>query len=185
LREMFSGFAELIKHALITENLLWQSIRNKKIQELKLEELIPIAIEVKCRIVEEDPYERGKRKALNFGHSIGHALESFFLQKGEWVRHGEAVAAGMLCESYISHKKQALSADELQQIIAVLDLNFERLTFDKKDIAEIMDWMKQDKKNVARTKSLSLLDKIGQAVLGVEIEDETIIASLMYYLDQK
>lgn len=184
-QELYSGFAELIKHALITENPLWKLIEGRSLEDLEMHRLIPMGIQVKSSIVSEDPLEAGKRKLLNFGHTIGHSLESFFLQKTKGIPHGEAVAAGMICELYLSSHINNLAMEEMERIIKNIDLHFSRLEFKKNDIPNILKWMEQDKKNIAGKKAFTLLSKIGQVNWAVEVDDKSIEASLLFYLNEK
>ncbi|MCC6690576.1 MAG: 3-dehydroquinate synthase, partial [Bacteroidia bacterium] len=106
-KEYLSGFAEIIKHALIADLAYWEKILKTELSdEVGIAELVKQSIAIKRKVVESDPHEKGLRKILNFGHTIGHALESYFLEKNESiVLHGEAVAAGMICEAYLSFRK--------------------------------------------------------------------------------
>ena len=115
-REMRSGFAEVIKHCLISDKVMWDTIRAKGMDHQDWQSLIRHSVKFKSSIIEEDPKEAGLRKVLNFGHTVGHAVESYFLSKGNRIFHGEAIAIGMICESFIAHKKGMISEEELMQI---------------------------------------------------------------------
>ncbi|NTW32930.1 MAG: 3-dehydroquinate synthase, partial [Bacteroidetes bacterium] len=117
-RHKLSGFAEIIKHALIGDNKLFYKLASINSIYDDIEKHISISLKIKKRIVKLDPFEKNIRKALNFGHSIGHALEAFSLEsKGEdYIYHGEAIAAGMIAESYISYIRKFISKTELDKI---------------------------------------------------------------------
>ena len=116
-RELRSGYAEVIKHALIADARQWEVLLGvPDPQSLPWEEVIGHSVAIKRDIVEQDPHERGIRKALNFGHTIGHAVESYFLHRDERLFHGEAVAIGMIAESWISQQNRDLKQEELDEI---------------------------------------------------------------------
>ena len=116
---MISGYAEMIKHGLITDKNYWDTLTQlEKLDISDLDQLIYDSVVIKNNIVSEDPTEKGLRKILNFGHTLGHAIESYFLQNADKspLLHGEAIAIGMILESYISHKQLGLSNEDLTEI---------------------------------------------------------------------
>jgi 3-dehydroquinate synthase len=113
-REILSGFAEVIKHYLIADKKGFKNLAAKKTLPVDWNKIIVHSVKIKSKITESDPNEKGMRKALNFGHTIGHAIESTFLQDGvSTLPHGEAVAAGMICESFLSSEKKLLDKKSL------------------------------------------------------------------------
>ena len=121
-RELRSGFAEVIKHSLIASAEQWTELRQLgNLGVPQAGDFLEKSILIKKNIVESDPFEQGLRKVLNFGHTIGHALESYALTTKTPLLHGEAIAAGMICESYLSLEK-GLSETDLEQITQFLSL---------------------------------------------------------------
>lgn len=187
-RELKSGFAEVIKHGLIQSFDLWKKIIAKKL-ELTSEEwttLVDESVQIKNKIVIEDPREGGLRKILNFGHTVGHAVETHFLEEGpgnkyDRLLHGEAIAIGMICESYISYKEGYLSGPELKEIrdfiMAIYPLEHKLLPY--KD--QILDNLKLDKKNEGGKINFSLLKSIGDCIYDKKINKLLIEDSLRYY----
>ena len=100
--ELKSGFAEVVKHALISDNSLWLKLKNTPFTDLDWEDIIDTSIQIKNKIVLADPFEKGERKKLNFGHTFGHAIESYYLEKRTPISHGKAVFMGMILEAEIS-----------------------------------------------------------------------------------
>jgi 3-dehydroquinate synthase len=123
-RQLLSGFAEMIKHALISDEIYWKKIKEADIFDFeKIDPLIETSIHIKNKIVQEDPFEKNNRKALNFGHTIGHAIESYFLLKQnsrKQLLHGEAIAVGMICEAYLSNRIVKLPNDTLEEITSFI-----------------------------------------------------------------
>ena len=101
--ELKSGFAEVVKHALISDNSLWLKLKNTPFTDLDWEDIIDTSVQIKNKIVLADPFEKGERKKLNFGHTFGHAIESYYLEKRTPISHGEAVFMGMILETKISN----------------------------------------------------------------------------------
>ena len=116
---------------MVYEKNYWDEISGKSFKDIDdWKEIIDLSIEIKNYFVTEDPLETGFRKVLNFGHTIGHAVESYSFQFGsKALLHGEAVAIGIICESYISYKHAGLSEDELSEIVQYVSANFEQYTF--------------------------------------------------------
>ncbi|MBT28216.1 MAG: 3-dehydroquinate synthase [Thalassobius sp.] len=182
-RELVSGYAEVVKHALIKDKDHWKQL--KKIEDLNQIEwdvVIPHSIEIKADVVEEDPFEYGVRKILNFGHTIGHAIESYFLEKGEnKLLHGEAIAVGMICESYLSLKKDLIDEHVLNNINKHFNTIFPIVSFTDEDIEHILPLVIQDKKNSHGKINLSILKGAGTAIYDQEFSLEEIKESINYY----
>ena len=154
--ELKSGFAEVVKHALIADESLWNKITSVSFGNLSWEEIISSSIVVKNNIVLSDPLEKDERKKLNFGHTYGHAIESFYLKKGTPISHGEAVFSGILLETELSH----LSMDQKIEIKNYILSNFSLPHPPKK--SELLPFLVNDKKNKDGKISFSLLNQIGK-----------------------
>lgn len=181
-REMRSGFAEIIKHCLIADDLMFKEIYGQDISTLRMDKLIEHSVLIKNKVVTEDPFEKGLRKILNFGHTVGHAVETFFLsQKENKLLHGEAIAIGMIAEAYLSNKMANLKTGELEKIVRyLLDLYGNR-AIPGEAISAISDLTLQDKKNEKKTINCSLLIKTGQCGFNYKVEKSEIEESLRYY----
>jgi len=184
-KNILSGFAEIIKHSLIGDKRFFKELCDCADYKKELEKFITHSIKIKTRIVNLDTYEKGIRKSLNFGHSIGHALESYFLlnHPENPIYHGEAVAMGMICESWLSYKRNFISNDELDQITTLILRYFPKIIFDKKDFEEIIGFIKKDKKNEFDKKLFTLLDGIGQFRVNENISNDEILQALDFYAD--
>lgn len=183
LRECVNGYAELIKHALIADVSLWEKINTHDISHLHKDlsqDLLLRAAQIKCQIVDKDPKESGVRKTLNFGHTIGHAIESLALQNNMDVLHGEAVAMGMEVEAWISHRVVGLPLESYRAIGHFLRSTFPYIKLDRELLPLAMDLMYHDKKNINQKVSFSLLPEIGNAHYDVWIEDEDIITEALW-----
>ena len=177
--EWNSGKAELIKHALIHDIDLWNELR--KLEFNKHAAWLPFierGMKIKHEIVLNDFKESGERKKLNFGHTIGHAIESYCLIKGEPIPHGFAIAAGMLIESFISLKKDLISIEQFYEVERFLWNNYPKLNFKSTEIQQLV---KQDKKNFKGQFQFSLLKEIGDCVINQDVEIDLIVESLNYY----
>ncbi|MCI0750434.1 MAG: 3-dehydroquinate synthase, partial [Flammeovirgaceae bacterium] len=179
--ELRSGFAEIIKHALISDATLWEKISSKSIDQQNWEELVKHSIEFKSKVTRQDPREAGLRKILNAGHTIGHAIESYFLSNNYKIMHGEAVAAGLIAESYLAFKKGMLAEASLNQIAEYIFTVFGRLTFSEKEIKLILELTYQDKKNKGNKILCALLNEVGSARWDVEISPAEVEQALVYY----
>jgi len=189
LREYYSGYAEVIKHALIADKKQWERIFASGLQTPfsdEMESIITHSVMIKNRIVRSDPRERGERKILNFGHTIGHAVESFSLEGGGVaLLHGEAIAIGMICEAYLSVKKGGLGKTELSEITSfLLDTYRPVNNFDKFDDLRLVELMRHDKKNRGEGINFALLKRIGQAQYDKKCSVELIREALRYYREE-
>ncbi|ARS36297.1 3-dehydroquinate synthase [Pontibacter actiniarum] len=181
-RELKSGYAEIIKHWLIADKDMFMEQRHIGLFTEDWEGLIRHSVNIKSGVVEADPLEGGLRKVLNFGHTVGHAVESYLLEQQERaLLHGEAVAVGMLCEAWISKKHGLLSEQELSRIETFLVSVYEKATLAEQDIQHIAQLALQDKKNTKSTINCTLLSGIGKAVYDQPITVQEIIESLRYY----
>jgi len=181
-KEMRSGLAEMLKHGLIYDKKYWeQFLVLSNIDFADFDALIYRSIAIKNEIVKQDPTENGIRKALNFGHTLGHAIESHFLKSATPLLHGEAIAIGMILESYISKEKGLLSSDEFHQIKYTLTDIFEKHNFTKNDIELIQDLLIHDKKNEYGKVQFALINGIGKIIVNQFVENELIIKSFEEY----
>ncbi|GHN01201.1 3-dehydroquinate synthase [Cytophagales bacterium WSM2-2] len=179
-RELRSGFAEVIKHCLISDQKMWQTIRAKALHDQDWETLVRHSIDFKKSVTDKDPREKGLRKILNFGHSIGHALESYFLAEGNRIFHGEAIAMGMIMESFIAREKKLFSEADLQEITTFLIAIFEKQDMPWGD-ALVIQLIAQDKKNKGNEILLALPEGIGKAVWDIRVTEDELEKSFDYY----
>ena len=181
-REIRSGFAEIIKHSLIADVTQWNKI--KQIGDLNAVNWLDYlhdSLMVKKQIVEIDPFEQGLRKALNFGHTIGHAVESYFLKTAIPLLHGEAIAIGMICEAYLSHKMMGLSQAELAEIQSFILKTYGFVSIPIKEMPYLLNIMRKDKKNENSKINFSLLSKLGAVKVNQVAEAKLIEESIRYY----
>jgi 3-dehydroquinate synthase len=182
--EMRSGLAEMLKHGLIYDAIYWKQFLDlSQLDFADFDTLIYQSIEIKNNIVMQDPTENGIRKALNFGHTLGHAIESYFLENEnkKTLLHGEAIAAGMILESYLSWQKQCIHEKDYLEIKNTLNSIFDRIVFEESDLAPILDLLIHDKKNEYGTIQFALLDGIGKIKINQTAEKELIIAAFLNY----
>ncbi len=170
--EIFNGYAEMLKHALIRDKELWEKIKTiHSEEELIKEDVIFSSVKIKTDIIELDPKEGGLRKILNFGHTIGHALESYFLDKTP-ISHGHAVALGMCAEAHISWKQNRISKQEFIEIEKTITESFPMISLDADDVKNVISFMRQDKKNEKGMILCSLLNGIGNCDYNIEINEK-------------
>ncbi len=181
-----SGFAEVLKYGLILDRELWRMMYGMHFRQISdWNKIIIKAAKDKIDIVRSDNLEKGIRKNLNFGHTVGHAIESRFLKSGKPITHGKAIAAGMICETWLSSKVFALECTRLEEIVKMIDINFKRLDIDESAIPELLELMSHDKKIRGGKLRFSLLRKLGKAVHDVEVDPELVRKSIQFYVDQK
>ncbi len=181
-REMRSGLAEMLKHGLIYDKNYWEQFLDlTKVDFADFDALIYRSIEIKNEIVKQDPTENGIRKALNFGHTLGHAIESHFLESETPLLHGEAIAIGMILESYLSKEKGLLSNEEFHQIKYIISNIYEPHNFNEEDIISIQNLLIHDKKNEYGKVQFSLINGIGKIIINQSVENELIINSFNDY----
>lgn len=181
-REIRSGFAEILKHALIADDQQWDElIKLNELASVSWSEWIAQSVSIKQAIVQKDPFEQGLRKALNFGHTIGHAVESYFLDTDQHLLHGEAIAIGMICESWISAQQLGLDENELKEIVSNLLWHYGHQSIPVEAYDRLINTMKQDKKNTNKEIAFSLLPAIGQVSPTETAGELLIMASLDFY----
>ncbi len=181
--EIRSGFAEIFKHALIADANLWHDLQSlSNFSALDWQLLLARSLRIKQQVVEQDPFEKGRRKALNFGHTIGHAVESFSFSTEKPLLHGEAVAIGIVCESWLSHKVGGLSRGSLEQVTGFVKRHYPAFPFREKDFPSILDFMKKDKKNRDGRINFTFIPSVGKVQWDQYCEEKIIEDSLSYYL---
>ncbi len=181
MAELRSGFAEIIKHVLISDPKLWNEIRTKSLAQQDWKKLIRHSVEFKADVVTKDPREKGLRKILNTGHTIGHALETHLLNSGRKVMHGEAIAVGLITEAFIAQKRGLLRNEELGQISEYVLKIFGKIKIANEDLGTVAELAMQDKKNRENKILCVLLDGIGKARWDCEISQEEVKGALTFY----
>ncbi len=179
--ELRSGFAEIIKHTLISDADVWRQIEPKVLKDQPFKMLIRHSVEFKARVTTEDPKEKGLRKILNAGHTIGHALESYRLARGKGILHGEAIAVGLISESYIAQKLGLISSDDLMRITTFILKNYGKIDIQKDELSAISQLTLQDKKNKNNKIMCVLLHGIGKAKWDCAITVESVAEALSFY----
>lgn len=183
-QEMRSGLAEIYKHGLIADNEYWNGLLLlSELTTENLDKIIYDSVIIKNTIVLEDPKEQNLRKALNFGHTLGHAIESYCLEASDRARllHGEAIAIGMILECYISEQKGLLDKKSLNHIATVLKDMYDPIVFTKDEIELIIEKLKYDKKNSNGQVLFVLLENIGTPVLNQKVSNNLILDAFTYY----
>lgn len=198
---LLSGYAEMLKHGLISNRKMLADLLLFDVSEcvaasheddpiLKgnhplrtLQSMVADSVQVKQRIVLEDPTEQGLRKALNLGHTVGHAFESLALRRGCPVLHGYAVAWGLVCELYLSVVKMGFPTDLMRQLAGYVVENYGRMDISCKDYPELLELMTHDKKNTAGIINFSLLSEVGQLQLNKTATKQEIEEALDFYRD--
>lgn len=176
-----SGYAEMLKHGLISDNKHWAELVGFNLAQpdlAQLQRMVAESIKVKERIVTEDPHEHGIRKALNLGHTVGHALESFAMKYGRPVLHGYAVAYGMVCELYLSARKTGFPTDKMHQTVRFILDHYGRLPYTCDDYPELLELMRHDKKNTSGIINFTLLGGIGDIRINQTATKEEIEETL-------
>lgn len=182
-REMISGLAEILKHGLVADADYWtRCISTDLLDADELSFIIENSIKIKSAIVAADPHETGERKKLNFGHTIGHAVEGLVLEREEkTLLHGEAVALGMICESRISVQESKLAEEEHEEIVRNICRYFPLQSLNPMDDHRLIELMRHDKKNEKGDIRMVLLKSIGDCHTGKSVAPDRIIAALDYY----
>ncbi|WP_222538799.1 3-dehydroquinate synthase [Pedobacter polysacchareus] len=183
-RELLSGFAEMIKHGLIVDAAYYERL---KVADYK--NIAPIevhrSVEIKNEVVTEDPQEKGRRKILNFGHTIGHAVESYALINDKSpLTHGEAIAIGMVAEAYLSSTNNTLTPEELEDITKYILSIYPAYHIKKESFTDLLGFMQSDKKNEHGQIMFSLLSKIGTCDYNCIVTEKDILDALAYYNNQ-
>ena len=179
---LLSGYAEMLKHGLISNEETWAELMNLecRVDQAEFAAALRESVAVKQRIVLEDPTEKGIRKALNLGHTIGHAFESFAMKR-QPVLHGYAVAWGIIVELYLSAAKTGFPTDRLRQTVQFIREHYGSLSFTCKDYPELIELMHHDKKNTGNTINFTLLGGIGDIRINQTATEEEICEALDFY----
>jgi 3-dehydroquinate synthase len=175
-RHYRNGLAEVLKHAYISDTSILDLMYANE------DELISRSINAKVEVVKADEFEAGERKKLNFGHTIGHAIESHFLESQEPVLHGEAIAAGMIMESFISKSVCRLSEADFSSICLMIDSIFKRIEMSESDWKEIKKLLVHDKKNSNGTTQFVLLSRLGEAQIDQLATNVQLDEAFWYYV---
>ncbi len=187
-QNMRSGYAEMLKHGLISDEKTWAELLRFDLGHPdlpRLQTLVAKSVQVKERVVKLDPHEKGLRKALNYGHTFGHAFESFSLKhhhEGEApILHGYAVAYGLICELYLSVVKAGFPSDQMRQTVSFIRDNYGRFDITCDDYDELIALMRHDKKNTSGIINFTLLDAIGDVLINQTATDEEIRETLDFF----
>lgn len=182
-QELRSGFAEVLKHHLIYDAEAWKQLAPvQHLQALDWPSLIQHSVNIKARIVAEDPFEQGLRKALNFGHTIGHAIESHHLESDQPLLHGEAIAIGMVAEAYLSLTEGQLTEGDYLQIRDFILHHYGHVELDPSTFPAIVQRMKNDKKNIGGKVLCTFLRGIGTPLVNQSISEAQSYAALEAYV---
>ncbi|WP_259288957.1 3-dehydroquinate synthase [Candidatus Karelsulcia muelleri] len=180
--EIKSGLSEILKYGLIYDINFWNLLKIIVFSKMKYE-IIYKSIIRKSNIIEKDYKEKGLRKILNFGHTIGHAIESYFIYNlNKRLSHGHSIAIGMICESWISYKMKIIKKTEFEEIYNVLSILYKKIKIYNSDIYKILYFMKHDKKNKNKKIKFSLIKEIGYCLYNIEVDYELIKESIKNYL---
>jgi len=175
-----NGLAEIYKIALVNDKALWKHLASGS-YVANAGELIEKSIALKNKIVLKDPFDKGMRKVLNFGHTIGHALESLLLNTGNSLLHGEAVVVGMIVESHIAYQKKMITKPVLTEITTQLTAAFGLKEVSHVGLAEIINVIKHDKKSLAGKMLFALVNNIGSCTWDIAVTTGQVEKALAYY----
>ena len=180
---ILSGYAEMIKHALLDSKETWNKTLNfdlKSIDYTKLNDLVMKSVFIKQRIVEQDPFENNIRKSLNLGHTIGHAFESYAMDNEKAIPHGYAIAWGLIAELYLSHKLCDFPIKTLDFVSEFIHKNYGSFNFNIEDYEALYQFMVHDKKNVGNTINFTLIVDIGNIKINKTADKKLIFKALDY-----
>jgi len=181
---ILSGYAEMLKHGLISNEANWAELLTFDLDAIdyaRLTQMVATSVAIKERVVEEDPLEHGIRKALNLGHTVGHAFESLALAEDRTVLHGYAVAWGLVCELYLSVKLTGFPKDKFQQTLQFIKENYGTFAFDCRKYERLYELMTHDKKNTAGQINFTLLGGIGDILINQQATKDEIMDMLDFY----
>lgn len=179
-----SGYAEMLKHGLISDEHTWAELVTFDLDTpdlSQLQRMVAESIKVKERIVEADPHEHGIRKALNLGHTMGHAFESFAMRRGTPILHGYAVAYGMIGELYMSARKTAFPTDRMHQTVRFIRENYGTFNITCDDYPTLIELMHHDKKNTSGIINFTLLGNVGDIRINQTANEEEIKEALDFF----
>ena len=179
-----SGYAEMLKHGLISDERTWAELMTFDLDTpdlSQLQRMVAESIKVKERIVEADPHEHGIRKALNLGHTMGHAFESFAMRRGTPILHGYAVAYGLISELYMSARKTAFPTDRMHQTVRFIRENYGTINITCDDYPTLIELMHHDKKNTSGIINFTLLGNVGDIRINQTANEEEIKEALDFF----
>ena len=179
-----SGYAEMLKHGLISDERTWAELVTFDFDTpdlSQLQRMVAESIKVKERIVEADPHEHGIRKALNLGHTMGHAFESFAMRRGTPILHGYAVAYGLISELYMSARKTAFPTDRMHQTVRFIRENYGTFNITCDDYPTLIELMRHDKKNTSGIINFTLLGNVGDIRINQTANEEEIKEALDFF----
>lgn len=185
-KEVISGYAEMLKHGLIADADYWKQLC-KIHPKHELEKLLPLihkSVLLKKTIVSEDHKEEGKRKLLNFGHTIGHALEGYCLEIDAPIPHGYAVAWGMVAESWLAHNLAHITLNEFQEIEKVIRKLYPPLAIYETAVPRLLELVKNDKKRDEAGLNFTLLSKIGCGIYNVAVPTKLVEKAFHFILSR-
>ena len=185
-RELLSGFAEMLKHAMLTGADEVDTLLDLNPCAINWQDHLPMveaSVGVKQRIVEQDPHERGMRRALNLGHTVGHAFESFALQQGRPLSHGHAVACGLVAEAVLSHMVLGFKSSCLYHLAQAVRGLYDPIPLTCDDYPALLKLMKHDKKSHHGELNCTLLRAYGDVAVGVTVDNAGMEAALDIYRD--
>lgn len=183
IEDKIGGWMEMLKHGLIADKKHWSELKAIDFNDFKMsDELIYNSLNVKNTIVQKDPFEKNDRKKLNFGHTFGHAIESFFLENESPINHGIAVGIGIVVESFWSKEKELISEEQLEEITTMIFDKVSLPDISMVTIESIWDYMLNDKKNEKTDVLAVLLKNIGEAIIDQEISKSLVEKGVAYYL---
>ncbi|HLP11267.1 MAG TPA: 3-dehydroquinate synthase [Flavobacteriales bacterium] len=182
-REWLNGYAEMIKHAILESAEAWNELTNATItNKAAIQQLLYRSVQFKSKIVTADANEKGLRKILNFGHTVGHAIETFFLETDKpHLKHGEAIVAGMIVELFISETKLGFNPETTQKIIGFLNEFYSKVKLEKGDFIRLIEIMKTDKKNRGSEYNFTLMRDIGNPEFDQPVLPQDIDVALNRY----
>lgn len=183
-KNMKSGFAEMLKHGFIHSKKHFHKLKQIDITNTNSETILPLikeSVAIKSYFVNHDPAEKNIRKALNFGHTFGHAMESYFLQRGDNVLHGEAVAQGMICELFLSNNILKFDFDLVLETIRYIRSIYPKIEIEPKEFNDIIGLLYQDKKNKDNQINFTLVSEIGSFEINQHCSKSLIDEALNFY----
>ena len=181
---LLSGYAEMLKHGIISTTEHWAELLNFDLNQIDykaLQQLVAHSVSIKEDIVEKDPFEKNIRKALNLGHTVGHAFESLALEENRPYLHGYAVAWGLVCELYLSHLKVGFPIDKMRQTIQFIRETYGVFPFECKQYNRLYEFMTHDKKNTSNSINFTLLSDIGDIHINQTATQKEIEEMLDFY----
>ncbi|MBE6317644.1 MAG: 3-dehydroquinate synthase [Bacteroidales bacterium] len=185
--ELLSGYAEMLKHGLISNADTYNRLLANDVVNIEAEQMLQLlqeSVMVKKRVVEEDPTEKGIRRALNLGHTAGHAFESLALQRNKPIPHGYAVAWGLVMELVLSHMRLQFPSDELARLATYIYDNYGAFNITCDDYATLIEFMRHDKKNDSASEiNFTMLKQVGDIHIDCIASEEDIKTALDIYRD--